>query len=1461
MTFTAKERRLMTALMKQPVIQQQDNSVQPFQAVPANVKLNFPDFPPVPNTGAQDYASYMLIHSSADKDASKLFAKSIASRDDSEDHRASLLNHLWDALSGPLYGAANVLDSLYPDENKSFGENLGAEAKGIGGAFLGTGMRVLGNGPVDEIINKIKPGFKDDVTNFEDKIAPKITSEDILHDRLGVDNKLLRYGGGFLLDMGIDPVSYVPLAPAIKALKQGPEAIKALMSGGAKAGPKAGALAPKNILNAKAAVTPGATPNIPLPPVYAHARAQAGGLAKPGFTMTRGNVPSALGRLNINGSQVGARGAATSLPAIPKIIPTPKFQLPEAAPVAEHAIKQSMIPRVDPTNIPRVNLPKTPIMDAARQAMAPPLPPTEQLASDVEKGLIDIPNPARSSVEKQQRAQNDWENAMLRQGVVQTPSGRLNIRAANQVVHDLASGNMPSNVIHPPLATGAVAQVGRNALTHVVTKTTDELPPGKQLQLFDKILTDVPDYEHARSALRAAEDAAIAQKIHPIWHDGVRVRLSDVLEATRLSNVPPREVLRQFGLSNMNKMSPEIRNAITHLTAQRSLNISEITANLSKHLTAAKDSINNYSPTIRPTLEDAGVVSGVKTAKELGMTNEEADAVRDLLKEVVDVDKIPADIWQNHTQASMQIPHPHHVPPQLVSQFTAQVANNVVSPQLAAQIGAQIGNGTISPSLLQQFVAQAAKGKVSPKLMAQINAQIAKAPPVSPQIIAKFNTQVAKGVGQTFVQLGQKITGAHVIDTVMTRMTTWWGRGPVKNYSQDVFTFGEQNAMARGTLARNLTKQFSHEERRVGMRVAQGVETSTDPNVNKIANIFKDYVQRLYDVSHEGVNLNMTTTQALSVAKASQLTMEDINQTIKDLGVLDNFQFVNTKHTPAPHFNGKLRDYSQGHDWMKSWETHKTEDPIGFIYNLDLATEIATKKYSLLDDAAGRWGSLTKDALHPVRSPLSRIHDFYFPANINDNLIKVMNDLEVKKWTPKSELGKFLADGQNMWKAGVTLYVPSSHVRNGMGDSFLMWLAGHNDPRAFIWSKRAIGAQKTRYRDVVGKNGSFDKLDLITNPNAKHAQNWAATAGSDIVLRSGGVSVNADQIFLGAYQRGLLKNVYAYEDLYAEAPLGGVNPASTLSKIRKTAHAIQPLGGRGRDTATLLAEYREHYIRIAHFASAVNKGLKKSKDLNAVMDAAAHEVRKWHPDGSDLTNFERQYLKTPFPFYSWVRKSTPLLMQSLVTAPAKHLVLPRGMLAVQNMLGIQGDSVLDPFPDDQRFPDWIKAYGIGPIGDAQSANIVAQWYGTLGKNMVDLDGKPYGYTIVNPGTPFQDFMQQFAGFGPMDTAAGIGESLSPGLKIPMDIMKNSDFTGAPISKAKGGQGVGHYLLKQIPGAAPIQRITDFGDRPRANQEPGFDKEALINYMTAMGLRGTSPYITGAEFEEKDRLRALKRAGK
>jgi hypothetical protein len=77
------------------------------------------------------------------------------------------------------------------------------------------------------------------------------------------------------------------------------------------------------------------------------------------------------------------------------------------------------------------------------------------------------------------------------------------------------------------------------------------------------------------------------------------------------------------------------------------------------------------------------------------------------------------------------------------------------------------------------------------------------------------------------------------------------------------------------------------------------------------------------------------------------------------------------------------------------------------------------------------------------------------------------------------------------------------------------------------------------------------------------------------------------------------------------------------------------------------------------------------------------------------------------------------------------------------------------------------------------------------------------------------------------------------------------FSGQPITGEPGAEGLGQYLVKQTPIAAPVERIAGIGPEP-------FNPEAFVNWATAMGLRGTKPYEGQAAFEIREALRRAAR---
>jgi hypothetical protein len=903
-------------------------------------------------------------------------------------------------------------------------------------------------------------------------------------------------------------------------------------------------------------------------------------------------------------------------------------------------------------------------------------------------------------------------------------------------------------------------------------KLPPELTAGQQLAMFNKIIgTAGPkSLDNAVAMLRSAEDHLIALGVHPIRHEGVRVRLSDILKMTE-GKVPITEVLNDFGKKSFKGMNPFVRDAIQTAAAYRTMAMSDILENATKYAEKARKSVaESYVGRQAAAAEDQIIEGALTHVEKMGATKEELRSALNLVKDVVNIDKLPAE------------------------NFLAQVSKELEEAVLA--------------------------GKIDPK------------------IIDKFNNMVASTLGITKANISSKISGSNVVDMIMTSTATWWGKGQLLNPARGLFDAGIRNAQARAEKLRNLSQQFTKEEIANAWKVVTSntAESAADPRVMEMARFFRDYMDSVLKVPSYAMKLDNPAIKHLSTAERSQTMMRDVNRHLKEMNGVNAFQFTDASiGEMARDAWGIKRNFgASGEGWTASWARWNPDDPLKTLYDIDLAMERATREYAFLDNFVFTFGSLTRSNTHNFKMPLDRISDFHVPEEVGRQMLRVMSDIHKGMWTPTSPLGRFHGKALRVWKTGVTIYLPSHHIRNGIGDTYLMWLAGHNDPRAFIWGKRIMHSQKGRYNKVMN-SGTFNELEDFTGPDAVK---WAATNGKDVILNQKGTRVTAEQLYVNAWHRGLLKDANQLEDIFGESRIGW-----------------KPLGGKVHDAAASAAEYREHFIRLSHFTAAVNKSLKRGrKNLDDIFDDAAAEVRKWHPDGTDLTRFEQKYMRSIVPFYSWLRKSTPLLVESLVTRPAKALAYPRGIVAIQNMLGIDA-TVQDPFPDDQLFPEWIRGYGIGPIGDAESPNPFSAWWGNLGKNMMNINGEPYGYTVVNPSNPLIDTGQQFMGFDATDTGRGIIDSLSPFLKVPFELGTDTQFTGAPIYKDSGGQGLLHYLSKQLPMTAPFQRITDVGDRERAGKESGLDIESLINQLTALGLHGTAPYIKTAEFEKKDKLRA------
>jgi hypothetical protein len=615
----------------------------------------------------------------------------------------------------------------------------------------------------------------------------------------------------------------------------------------------------------------------------------------------------------------------------------------------------------------------------------------------------------------------------------------------------------------------------------------------------------------------------------------------------------------------------------------------------------------------------------------------------------------------------------------------------------------------------------------------------------------------------------------------------------------------QEAATARSSVARRAavwnqtTKQFGRDKQLWdrATQIAQGRYAA--PVGSPEAQLSKLILQNIENLIGSS-GLRAGAALEYTVAGRAQLLMKELNDNLKRFGIPHKFTAGEVKDP-----TGAVKSYSDGIDWLKSWESWPISSPLNFAMRLQNAVENTVREANMFNEIASRWGTLKRAKGFSTAVEHPRLKGYYFSPEHAAQIKVFMKNLEELK-KPNSKLMRQLDNVLSKWKASVTIYMPSHHIRNFIGDTYMNWLAGVNSVKPYSLALKVMKSQKGRY-------DSIEDLGKLTSPNsvlkaierAKTGEQ-AGEKGTNIVLTMrNGQRITNDMLYTAAFQKGLLPGARVLEDI--------TDDATVIDRIR-------PLGGRGQAFFQHAAEYREHAIRLAHFIDVLKKSPKNF--TNATEDAA-RAVRKWHPDGMDMTRYERSVMRRVFPFYSWTRKALPLMVESLVMAPGKVVAYPKFMGGLSEALtGGEGSS--DPFPVDQLFPQWIRDKGIGPV------------MGTAGN-----------YTIVNPSNPTLDLASEFG-----SPLKGIGSMLNPALRIPAEELTKTEMsTGAPINNQAD------YISKQLPLISTLTRLTNIGiggPTDKFDKQGGGNAAALINLLTAMGVLPTGPYQRQAQFELRDYLK-------
>ena len=182
-------------------------------------------------------------------------------------------------------------------------------------------------------------------------------------------------------------------------------------------------------------------------------------------------------------------------------------------------------------------------------------------------------------------------------------------------------------------------------------------------------------------------------------------------------------------------------------------------------------------------------------------------------------------------------------------------------------------------------------------------------------------------------------------------------------------------------------------------------------------------------------------------------------------------------------------------------------------------------------------------------------------------------------------------------------------------------------------------------------------------------------------------------------------------------------------------------------------------------------------------------------------------------------------------------------------MGLDPESISNPFPDDQLFPKFLTNMVTGPI-----AKVAA-----VGDQTHDR------YWGINPGQPQADIVNDFGG---PQAARSIAGSLSPWFRVPVElgtgtnlgignkITDKSDYVDSQIPVVSN---IANLLNKSIsePGAPQSNNVFyDARGKRHVDENAGIDVASFVNWLTGVGLNNQSKpnYIMRAKKEQQERGR-------
>ena len=392
---------------------------------------------------------------------------------------------------------------------------------------------------------------------------------------------------------------------------------------------------------------------------------------------------------------------------------------------------------------------------------------------------------------------------------------------------------------------------------------------------------------------------------------------------------------------------------------------------------------------------------------------------------------------------------------------------------------------------------------------------------------------------------------------------------------------------------------------------------------------------------------------------------------------------------------------------------------------------------------------------------------WYLPPEIHDTFKEMDDLLKAGNNVKSNSFLRFNDKVMRFFKTTTTVGAPSNWVNNTAGDIFMNWIDGVRNP---LWYKKSAAMLR------LTEDGKFPKYITI-----------------------GGERHNALDVF---------------DDFKHNAPSGGFirtegGPISKLKASRKVQSAY---------------ESREEFSRLAHFLHATDEETKKlmqqgmshEEAYKNAVDRAGRRVAKWNIDYTAITPAERAIRRYAMPFYTFMRKATPLMLESLVTRPGKLVHFNLAKRSLEQLLGVPPAGVDSP---ETNWPWYVKQSGAVRLTNSDTPN------------------------YMRDPTPLNTISRMFGGNKQTDLIGNVANQMNPLAKIPIELLyQRQMYTGAPITDWK------QYALNQVAPVSTIARLAGHGLKPSKSSTPS--KGKAMNLLNFFGV----PVAKVEENQQQSELR-------